>query len=88
MNEVTRAIAEFVAGETGQAVEAAEKEIEIPRDPRWGDYAFPCFSLARVRRKAPPLIAQEIARKFQAGKLLSECTPESAYLKTQLIQLF
>jgi len=84
MNEVTRAIAEFVAGETGQAVEAAEKEIEIPRDPRWGDYAFPCFSLARVRRKAPPLIAQEIARKFQPGKLLSDCTPESAYLNFRI----
>jgi len=84
MNEVTRAIAEFIAGETGQPAEEAEKGIEIPRDPRWGDYAFPCFSLAKVKRKAPHLIAQEIARKFQPGKLLSECTPESAYLNFRI----
>lgn len=84
MNEVTRAIAEFIAGETGQPVEEAEKGIEIPRDPRWGDYAFPCFSPAKVKRKAPHLIAQEIARKFQPGKLLSECTPESAYLNFRI----
>lgn len=84
MNEVTRAIAEFVAGETGLPVEEAEKGIEIPRDPRWGDYAFPCFPLAKVKRKAPDRIAQEIARKFQPGKLLSECTPESAYLNFRI----
>ena len=84
MNEVIRAIAEFVAGETGQPVEEAEKTIEIPRDPQWGDYAFPCFSLAKVKRKAPQWIAQEIARKFRPGKLLSECTPESAYLNFRI----
>jgi arginyl-tRNA synthetase len=84
MNEVTRAIAEFVAGETGLPVEEAEKGIEIPRDPRWGDYAFPCFSLAKVKRKSPDRIAQEIAREFQPGKLLSECTPESAYLNFRI----
>ena len=84
MNEVTRAIAEFVAGETGLPVEEAEKGIEIPRDPQWGDYAFPCFSLAKVKRKAPQAIAREIARKFQPGKLLSECTPESAYLNFRI----
>ena len=84
MNEVTRAIAEFVAGETGLPVEEAEKGIEIPRDPRWGDYAFPCFTLARVKREAPHLIAREISRKFQPGKLLSECTPESAYLNFRI----
>jgi arginyl-tRNA synthetase len=84
MNEVTRAIAEFVAGETGLPVEETEKGIEIPRDPRWGDYAFPCFSLAKIKRKAPDRIAQEIARKFQPGKLLSECTPESAYLNFRI----
>jgi arginyl-tRNA synthetase len=84
MNEVTRAIAEFVAGETGLPAEEAEKGIEIPRDPQWGDYAFPCFSLAKVKRKAPQGIAREIARKFQPGKLLSECTPESAYLNFRI----
>ena len=35
--------------------------IEVPSDKKMGDYAFPCFRLAKVLRKAPPLIAQDIA---------------------------
>ena len=35
--------------------------IEIPADPKLGDYAFPAFSLARVLKKAPQRIAQEVA---------------------------
>lgn len=33
--------------------------IEIP-EPSRGDFAFPCFKLARIFRKAPPMIAKEI----------------------------
>ena len=35
--------------------------IEKPTDADKGDYAFPCFKLAKAFRKAPPLIAEEIA---------------------------
>ena len=34
--------------------------IEIPPDTSLGDYAFPCFKLAKELRKAPPLIAMDI----------------------------
>lgn len=34
--------------------------LEIPPDTNLGDYAFPCFKLAKTLRKAPPVIAQEI----------------------------
>ena len=36
--------------------------IETPPNPEMGDYAFPCFTLAKQFRKAPPLIAQELER--------------------------
>ena len=47
-------------------VEGLEKDeiramIEIPADSKMGDYAFPCFKLAKILRKAPPLIAKGIA---------------------------
>ncbi|HYB22058.1 MAG TPA: arginine--tRNA ligase [Thermodesulfobacteriota bacterium] len=84
MNEVTRAIAEFVSRETGLSLEEVETGIEIPRDPRWGDYAFPCFSLAKVKRKSPQALAQEIARKFQAERFLTHCTPEGAYINFRI----
>ncbi len=84
MNEVTKAIAEFVSKETGLSVEEVERGIEIPRDPKWGDYAFPCFSLAKVKRKSPQALAQEIARKFQAERFLTHCTSEGAYLNFRI----
>jgi arginyl-tRNA synthetase len=84
MNEVTKAIAEFVSKETGLSVEEVERGIEIPRDPKWGDYAFPCFSLAKVKRRSPQALAQEIARKFQAERFLTHCTSEGAYLNFRI----
>ena len=40
--------------------------LEIPPKPDMGDYAFPCFRLAKTLRKAPPLIASEIASNIRA----------------------
>ena len=36
--------------------------LELPPDSAMGDYAFPCFKLARSLRKAPPMIAGELRR--------------------------
>ncbi|MAF67414.1 MAG: arginine--tRNA ligase [Planctomycetes bacterium] len=35
--------------------------LEVPRDAALGDLAFPCFTLAKTLRKAPPVIAAELA---------------------------
>lgn len=45
----------------------ARSALEVPPDSRLGDYAFPCFHLAKERKKAPPVIAQEIASTINAG---------------------
>ncbi len=84
MNEVIQAIAEFISRETDLPVAEVEKGIEIPRDPQWGDYAFPCFSLAKIRRKPPKTLAREISGNFQPGELLTECTAEGAYLNFRI----
>ncbi len=36
--------------------------METPPNRALGDYAFPCFRLAKTMKKAPPLIAEELAR--------------------------
>ena len=41
-----------------------ESYIEIPKDTKNGDYAFPCFRLAKELKKAPPVIASEIKEKL------------------------
>jgi arginyl-tRNA synthetase len=46
-----------------------EKEIleliEVPKDSKLGDYAFPCFALAKTFRKNPVEIAKELASKLE-----------------------
>lgn len=40
--------------------EEIEAVLEIPKKSDMGDYAFPCFRLAKIYRKAPNLIAEDI----------------------------
>ena len=49
-------------------LEATELEqfIEKPKNLSHGDLAFPCFSLAKVKRKAPNLIAEELSGKIHS----------------------
>ena len=42
-----------------------ESYIEKPKEAKNGDYAFPCFRLAKELRKAPPVIANEIKEKIE-----------------------
>lgn len=46
--------------------------IEIPPNSDLGDYAFPCFKLAKSLRKAPPVIAQEIKEQIDLGSDIIE----------------
>lgn len=43
-----------------------EMLIEKPKNAAHGDLAFPCFSLAKLKRKAPNLIAQELSGKIES----------------------
>lgn len=54
-------IAAKLAEITGLESEQVYKLIEIPPQVEMGDYAFPCFTLAKTLRKAPPMIATDIA---------------------------
>lgn len=84
MNEVTQAISDFISRETGLPSGEVQRLIEVPKDPQWGDYAFPCFALAKFIGKPPQALARELARKFQAGGLLASCAPEGAYLNFRI----
>jgi len=41
--------------------------IEIPPNPEMGDYAFPCFTLAKKYKKNPVEIAKDIASKIRGS---------------------
>lgn len=58
-------IAQEIEKATGLKKEELKSYIEIPKDTTMGDYAFPCFKLAKELRKAPPMIAAEIKEKLE-----------------------
>jgi arginyl-tRNA synthetase len=55
-----RIIAERIKEFVELDLEAIETLIEIPPRPEMGDFAFPCFQLAKVMRKAPNMIAEHL----------------------------
>lgn len=59
----------IIAKAISKVININEKEledfIEIPKDTTMGDYAFPCFKLAKELRKAPPAIANDIKEKLE-----------------------
>ena len=57
-------IAKIISVITNIYVNEIEGYIEIPPDSNMGDYAFPCFRLAKEFKKAPPVIASEIKEKI------------------------
>ena len=46
-----------------------EALLEVPPDPKMGDFAFPCFRLSKALRMGPPMIAQKLAAAFDAPAL-------------------
>ncbi|HUP58456.1 MAG TPA: arginine--tRNA ligase, partial [Bdellovibrionota bacterium] len=55
--------------------EVPATELELPPDPKMGDFGFPCFRLAKEYKKGPPQVAQQIAGEIQStGKLPKEIT--------------
>ena len=75
--EIADIIAKNLEGLTEDEIKSM---IEIPQDQSMGDYAFPCFRLAKTMRKAPNLIAAELAEKLQGEKIFSEVSPVNAYV--------
>ena len=61
-------------------VNIEEITLEIPPNSELGDYAFPCFSLAKQFKKNPVQIAQELAAKIKPNKSIKEIKSVGPYL--------
>ena len=57
-------IAQYIKNTINIELSIIENAIEIPNDTLHGDYAFPCFKLAKDLKKSPILIANEIKEKI------------------------
>ena len=57
-------ISQKISNASGIASEELMQYIEIPPNAEMGDFAFPCFKLAKVMRKSPMAIAEELKLKL------------------------
>ena len=76
-SEIAKLIAEQVSY---LEVSEIREIIEVPQDSKMGDYAFPCFKLAKTLRKAPPLIAKGIAEKIAENGMFEKVEQVNAYV--------
>lgn len=58
-------IAKQISEVTNINWEELENYLEIPPETKMGDYAFPCFKLAKTLKKAPPAIAMQIKEEIK-----------------------
>ena len=63
--EICKCLSEIVSE---VSAEEFMKLVEIPPEEKLGDYALPCFSLAKMMRKNPAVIAQDIAEALEEKK--------------------
>ncbi|NLC27278.1 MAG: arginine--tRNA ligase [Campylobacteraceae bacterium] len=62
--------------------------LEKPKDANFGHYAVPVFEFAKIWRKAPQLIAQELAAKFTNNKTFSKTEAIGGYINFTLSDTF
>ncbi len=76
---------EKIAGIIAKTIPDADPEmvrdiVEVPQDQKMGDYAFPCFRLAKIFRKAPQMIAADIAEGIKGDPLFEKVEQVNAYV--------
>ena len=54
--------------------------LEIPPNPNFGDYSFPCFLLSKELKKNPVEIATDLARLFEEDNYIEKVECKGAYV--------
>ncbi|MDO4568618.1 MAG: arginine--tRNA ligase [Clostridia bacterium] len=73
-------LARALAGITGADAAELCEWMEAPKRRELGDYAFPCFRLARTLKQAPAAIAEELARAVALPDGISRAEAAGGYL--------
>lgn len=73
-------IAKRINAITNVDVASLESYIEVPPNTELGDFAFPCFKLAKELKKAPPMIANELKEQLSEDEVISKIDVVGGYL--------
>ena len=72
MLDIKNVIANALAKASGLNEKELYSFIEVPKEATNGDYAFPCFKLAKELRKSPMAIADELKEKLEIDNAIIE----------------
>jgi arginyl-tRNA synthetase len=64
----------------GMTKEELYSLLDAPPTPDMGDFALPCFKLAKLLRKPPVVIAQSLAETFPTDNVIGKVTAVNGYL--------
>lgn len=70
----------LVASDIGLAYDEILETIEIPPDNAMGDYAFPCFKLAKIKRNSPVNIAKDLSETISKPQGIAKIINQGPYL--------
>lgn len=79
-DQFRKTIVRLLAAKTNLSEDEIDKCVEIPPDPKMGDYAFPCFSLSKMLKKPPAKIASELADCLHPVSPIKEIKATGPYL--------
>lgn len=68
----------------GLSLDEIYESLEIPKHSDMGDFAFPCFKLAKTMRKAPPVIAAELAAGLEEVSFIEKTEAVAGYVNFTL----
>lgn len=64
----------------GVSPEEIESYIVLPPDTSMGDFALPCFKFAKILRKAPNMIAEDLKNSFTVDDVITSVSAVNGYL--------
>lgn len=80
MQNIKEEIAKSIAIALDKDVSEIIGNIEVPKDSKMGDFAYPCFKLSKELRKSPVMIAEELKDKIEIGENISKVDVVAGYL--------
>ena len=71
----------------GVSAEEIYEMLALPPNTEMGDYALPCFKFAKILRKSPVMIAEELKNTLTTDEIVSEISAVNGYLNFKLTKM-
>lgn len=80
IEKIKEEIINIIVGAVGQEVDKKQLDIEVPPDAEMGDFAVPCFYLAKLLRRSPNQIADDLHSKIHPSGNIKSVQNVGPYL--------